>query len=96
MPIATDSARRLTFQDLGVTLSGKTHNWLVVSGEEGLGNVKWFGHWRRYAFYPRPGCVFDPGCLREIADFCEGVTNHRKMGKPMPASAGVVLDREHA
>lgn len=89
MPIATDSARRLTFKHLGASASRKTHTWVVVNGNVEHGTVMWSVRWRRYAFYTLPDVVFAPSCLREIADFCEGVTNHRKMGKPMPASAGV-------
>lgn len=36
-----------------------------------LGYVKWFGRWRRYAFFPAPSCVFEKDCLRALADFCE-------------------------
>lgn len=32
-----------------------------------LGMIKWFGRWRRYAFFPEPGCVFEAGCLEVIA-----------------------------
>ena len=36
-----------------------------------LGEVKWFGRWVKYGFYPAPDCVFEATCLREIADFIE-------------------------
>lgn len=40
----------------------------VVAVRDGalLGTVKWFGRWRRYAFFPEPGCAFDPGCLEAV------------------------------
>lgn len=48
-----------------------------------LGTVKWFGRWRGYAFFPGMQTVYEPTCLREIADFCADVTTaHRLNGKP--------------
>ena len=43
-----------------------------------LGEVKWFGRWVKYAFFPAVDCVFEATCLREIADFIEQrTTEHR-------------------
>lgn len=57
--------------------SGKTEQWEVVAKDGGptLGEVKWFGRWRKYAFFPAPDCVFEQDCLRVIAGFCEEKTN---------------------
>lgn len=43
-----------------------------------LGEVKWFGRWTIYAFFPAPGCVFERHCLRAIADFCEMKTTEQR------------------
>ena len=32
-----------------------------------LGTIKWFGRWRKYAFHVEPDCIFEQGCLEEIA-----------------------------
>ena len=55
--------------------SGKTLIWPVTArdGVE-LGEIRWFGRWRTYAFYPEPFTVFERHCLRKIADFCEAQT----------------------
>ena len=61
----------------------KTKVWLVEALRDGavLGQVKWFGRWRKYAFYPIDA-IFEQVCLREIADFIEAVTReHRAKGK---------------
>lgn len=57
-----------------------THVWEVVSVRGTvLGRVDWWpGCWRRYTFTPRASTIFDPGCLREIADFCEDQTLKHK------------------
>ncbi len=50
-----------------------------------LGIVQWFVWWRRYVFAPKGNTLYDPGCLREIADFCERETKQhallRKLGE---------------
>jgi len=62
----------------------KTLVWYVVNRYEDshLGRIKWFGRWRKYSFFPKPECVFEEVCLREIADFCERKTReHREANK---------------
>lgn len=58
----------------------KTKVWDVVSksGGESLGSVSWFGRWRKYAFFPNDETIYEPDCLRDIAQFCEDETlKHR-------------------
>ena len=31
----------------------------------------WYASWRQYVFYPNPDTIFNKGCLRDIARFCE-------------------------
>lgn len=55
-----------------------TKLWHVTTLDSGvLGEIRWFGAWRKYCFYPTSGTIFDKGCLREIADFCEAQTEDR-------------------
>lgn len=60
----------------------RTWTWKVFSRDKRdyLGDVKWFGHWRGYAFFPHPDCVFEQTCLREIADFIEVRTDEHRRG----------------
>ena len=52
--------------------SGKTQVWDVLDSDgDTLGQVRWFGRWRRYSFYPSPFTVYEKDCLREVANFCE-------------------------
>lgn len=44
---------------------------VAKDGGDPLGEVKWFGRWRKYAFFPERDCVFEQDCLRVIAEFCE-------------------------
>lgn len=44
-----------------------------------LGEIKWFGAWRRYTFFPVDRTVFEWECQRTIADVCEKMTkDHNK------------------
>lgn len=52
------------------------------AGEEGmlhaLGQVRWFGAWRCYAFFPANGTLFEPTCLGDLAAFCAWLMAKRK------------------
>lgn len=70
--------------------SGKTVVFTVAPKDSGaaIGEVRWYGPWRKYAFFPRPETVFEQDCLRDIATFCEQETKqHRKLQRGLiPAS----------
>lgn len=54
----------------GQSESGKTQIWKVRSKSRHglvLGEIKWKSSWRKYAFYPESETLYDPGCLRYIA-----------------------------
>ncbi len=38
------------------------------SGEE-LGQIRWYGAWRQYCYFPTVQAVYSAGCLRDIAGF---------------------------
>lgn len=65
--------------------TGKTMVWHVLDrGGAKIGEVKWFGRWRKYAFFPIDA-IFEEVCLREIAGFIQGRTAlHRKGIKQNP------------
>ena len=53
----------------------KTSVWNVVTKQgDLLGQVKWFGRWRQYSFFPEFQTIYERQCLRIIADFCEEQT----------------------
>ena len=43
-----------------------------------LGEIKWFGRWRKYAFFPDYMCVFEEECLRDISVFLEQATREHR------------------
>lgn len=58
----------------------KTGVWRVISKRDDIciGNIKWYGGWRCYAFFPEQGTLYEQQCLRYIASFCESLTNKWK------------------
>jgi hypothetical protein len=66
----------LRFEMLPRPADRKTDTWRVLPalGENDLGTVKFHGAWRKYCFFPVHETLYDPGCLRAIADFCEQAT----------------------
>ena len=60
--------------------TGKT--WVFdVNAKEGgdnLGQIKWFGHWRKYSFFPNTNTIFEHQCLRDIALTLEILMDERK------------------
>ena len=60
-------SRYLEFDRIGWT--GKTDVWNVLSKSQGsiLGQIKWFGRWRQYCFWPSPNTIFNPECMADIS-----------------------------
>lgn len=55
-----------------------------------LGQIKWFGRWRKYVFEPTEKTVYEETCLREIALFIQQETrlyNKRAREKRKAAEA---------
>lgn len=82
MPRTTIETEYLAFRPAGRSASGKTEVWSVVSRrqEAELGQLRWFGRWRQYAFFPGPETVFNPGCLADVAEFCAALTADHRAG----------------
>lgn len=78
MNVPSISKKHIRFDQTGHT--GKTAVWSVIAheGNADLGTVKWFGRWRRYAFFPAPATVFEKDCLRDLADFCDEITKEHR------------------
>lgn len=70
----------IKFEEVRKSESGKTVIWQIftLDGTICLGEVSWFGRWRKYAFHPERDTVFEQDCLREIATFCEAKTREHK------------------
>ena len=51
----------------------KTSNHYIINLSSGalLGEIKWYGAWRQYCFFPSPSAdtVWSTGCLDDIKDY---------------------------
>jgi hypothetical protein len=58
----------------------KTDVWGIHNRRSGgfLGEIRWYGGWRSYCFFPVSATTFSVGCLRDIASFCEEATLARR------------------
>ena len=76
------STEYLAFDLVGRSASGKTEIWTVGSVRQGaeLGQVRWFGRWRQYAFFPGPETAFNAKCLRDVAEVCADLTRDHLAG----------------
>lgn len=59
-----------------VETSKQTRHWAVqsTSGSR-LGAVKFFPRWRCFVFEPLDDCVFNAGCMTDLATFCDAATD---------------------
>lgn len=47
-----------------------------------LGEIRWFGRWRKYVFSPVENTLYEETCMREISQFIEEETKaHRKKAR---------------
>jgi len=61
----------------------KTDIWHICTKDlkEKLGEIKWFGRWRTYAFFPYQDTIYEDDCLIDIANFIKEEMNARKLRK---------------
>ena len=49
-----------------------------IHHDEEIGEIKWFGKWRQYCFYPSPDTIWNKGCLDDIQSVIKELMNERK------------------
>lgn len=66
-----------------VNSTGKTtvYNCYNKESETFLGQVKWYGPFRKYSFFPEANIVFETQCLKDIASFLDQLMLERKLAK---------------
>lgn len=63
------------FEDTGKT---KKFEIKTIAADNILGQIKWYGAWRKYCFYPLGGTIFDVNCMNEIISFINKLMQDRK------------------
>lgn len=52
-------------------------------GQDRLGTVRWWAPWRKYSFFPDAGTLYEPMCLRDLANYVERLTqDHLNRRRP--------------
>ena len=62
------------FLDVEYAPGGRTLRWQLVTNTPAAAHLGWIqfkAQWRRYAFYPAPGTIYEEDCLKDIASFVE-------------------------
>ncbi len=54
---------------------------LASRNDAWLGEIKWYGPWRCYAFFPGAQTVFNHGCLKTINEYIEQLMDERKKAR---------------
>jgi hypothetical protein len=72
---------------VGQSVSGKTQVWRIRANADDmmvLGQVRWYGRWRQYVFFPSGHTLWNPDCLDEVSTFVRASTvEHPKFpGRP--------------
>lgn len=72
-------SRYMEFDKIGDT--GKTEIWNIISKSSGfiLGQIKWYGAWRQYCFWPSSQCVFNTGCMDDIQKMIKKLMDQRRI-----------------
>ena len=71
-------SKYLIFSDMSFK-DAKTKRVGVCSKTKGLlGEIKWFGRWRQYVFFPYGGTVFNIDCMKDICEEIEELKEERK------------------
>ena len=58
-----------------------TYSVLEKRGGSKLGEIKWYGAWRGFCFFPALDCVFDCGCLQQIREWIQLLDTEYKASK---------------
>lgn len=61
----------------------KTTVWSCRNKNSGdlIGEIKWYGSWRQYCFYPWTNTIFSKGCLEDINTFITILMEKRKIDR---------------
>lgn len=62
---------------------GKTRRLVVVSKRKLaiLGEIKWYGPWRQYVFFPEEATIWNTGCLNDLKDVIRALMEERMQEK---------------
>lgn len=77
--MSTTAEKYIEIRPAGASATGLTQIWNVVNTrtDDLCGQIRWWGGFRKYVFYPSDGFRYDASCLRMVADHLEQVNAER-------------------
>lgn len=54
------------------------YNIVVKENDCTIGQIRWFGRWRKYSFFPYNDTVWESKCLTDIVQFMNDLMQKRK------------------
>jgi len=90
-----EETEHLGFSEVGFT--GKTYIISVINIHDGVcvGQIKWFGRWRKYCFFPNKDTVFDSKCLSDISGFMDRLMQDHKEQTKKRATANALKEKTY-
>jgi hypothetical protein len=75
----------IVIEQAGKSASGKSTIFKVRNSRAGelLGEVRWYGRWWQYCFFPEASIVFSAGCLEDIEKFLRAETQIVRKDRPI-------------
>jgi hypothetical protein len=68
----------LRFIDKEVKLKTKIIGIVNIHHDEEIGEIKWFGKWRQYCFYPSDNTIWNRNYLEDVYGVIVGLMEERK------------------
>jgi hypothetical protein len=64
----------------GLLKKKKTKRFTIKSKSSGvyLAEIRWYGPWRQYCFFPKPETIFNVTCMGDISNFIRQLMEERK------------------
>ncbi len=51
-----------------------------MKDETRLHEIKWYGRWRQYCFFPEEGAIWNTRCLEDVQEVIKALMDERKHG----------------
>ena len=68
----------LRFIDLEARTKTKIIAVVNIHHDEQIGEIKWFGKWRQYCFYPNGNTIWNVNCLNDVNSVITNLMEERK------------------
>ena len=49
-----------------------------IHHDEEIGEIRWFGKWRQYCFYPSENTIWNTTCMEDVQTVIKELMNERK------------------